>query len=78
MIYRGPSFLAVVRFSSTPTPSLPLPSANCLFFLVILCIAGPAYCWERGGGGGRGAESYDSKKTSSYLFIRPRASLHFI
>jgi len=42
--------------------SLPLPSANCLSFSVFLCLAGRAYCRERGGGGERGAKSYDCKK----------------
>jgi hypothetical protein len=27
-IYRGPGFLAVVSFGSSPTPSPPLPSVN--------------------------------------------------
>ncbi len=80
-LYRGQSFLAVVRFSSTPTPSLPLPSENCHFFLVILCIAGPAYCWERGEGEGVEPNHTTARKLiylSSYLFISLRASLHFI
>jgi hypothetical protein len=38
-IYRGPSFLAVVRFGSSP----PLPSASCPSFSVFLCVAGQAY-----------------------------------
>jgi hypothetical protein len=39
MIYKGPSFLAVVCFGSMPTPSSPLPSASCLSFSVFLCVA---------------------------------------
>jgi hypothetical protein len=49
----------------TPAPSPLLPSANCLSFSVFLCVAGPAYRREMGGGGGeggRGAESYERKK----------------
>ncbi len=51
-IYRGPSFLAVVWFGSTPAPFPPLLSANCLTFSVFNCVAGPAYWRERRGGGG--------------------------
>ncbi len=57
MIYRGPGFLAVVWFIPPP-----LPSANCLSFSVFLCLAGRAYYRERGGGGERGAKSYNRKK----------------
>ncbi len=46
--------------SHTPPP--PLPLANCLSFSVFLCLAGRAYCQERGGGGRRGAISYNRKK----------------
>ncbi len=48
IIYRGPNFLAVVWFGSTPAPSPPLPSANCLSCTVFLCVACPAYWRERG------------------------------
>jgi hypothetical protein len=50
MIYRGPSFLSVLCFGSTPAPSPPpLPTANCVSFSVFLCVAGPAYWPARGG-----------------------------
>ncbi len=49
MIYRGPGFLAVVWFGSTPIPYPPLPSTICLFFSVFLCFADRAYCRERWG-----------------------------
>jgi len=41
MIYRGPGFLVIVRFGSTPTTLL--RSASCLSFSVLLCVAGRAY-----------------------------------
>jgi hypothetical protein len=34
MIYRGPGFLAVARFGSSPNPFPPLPAATCLSFSV--------------------------------------------
>ncbi len=48
MIYRGPDFLAVVLFGSSPTLSPPRSSASCLSFLVFLYVAGRAYWRERG------------------------------
>jgi hypothetical protein len=48
MIYRGPGFLAVVWFGSTPTSFPPLPSPTCFSFSVLLCVASPAYWGERG------------------------------
>ncbi len=49
MIYRIPSFLAVVWFGSTPAPS-PLFRQQIVSFSVFLCVAGPAY-WREGGEG---------------------------
>ncbi len=60
-ILRGPGFLAVVWFRSTPAPLPILPSASCLSFSVFLCVAGPAD-WREMGEGGRGAESTAWKK----------------
>ncbi len=44
IIYRGPSFLVVLWFGSSPAPPPPIfhpfPSANCLSFLVFLCVWG--------------------------------------
>ncbi len=57
IIYRGPGFLKVVLFDSTP---ISLPSASCLAFSAFLCVAGPAY-W-RGRRGWQGAKSYDRNK----------------
>ncbi len=48
MIYRGPGFLAVVWFGSSPQPLTPLPSPSRLSFSVFLYIAGRAYWQERG------------------------------
>jgi hypothetical protein len=48
MIYRGPDFLATVWFGSSPSPPSP---ASCLSFSVFLCVAGPAYWWEKRGRG---------------------------
>jgi hypothetical protein len=62
MIYRAPSFLAVVWFGSSPTPfPIPFPSASCLSFSVFLCVAGRA-CW-RERGRARGAKSYDHRES---------------
>jgi hypothetical protein len=52
IIYRGPGFLVVVWFGSTPAPFLPpptpFPSATCLSCSVFLFVIGRAY-WGRGG-----------------------------
>ncbi len=48
-------------------PLSPLPSENCLSFSFFLCVAGPACWWERGGGGGLGAESYDRNEDWSSI-----------
>ncbi len=53
ILYRGPGFLAVVWYGSSPlhlTP--PHPSASCPSFSDFLCVAGRAY-WQECGGGGR-------------------------
>jgi hypothetical protein len=51
MIRRGPGFLAVVWFGSSPTPLYPPLSSPCfLCSSVFLCVAGRAYWRERGGG----------------------------
>jgi hypothetical protein len=60
MIYRGPGFLAVVWFTSWPTPSSPLPS--------VISTSDTQKDWKerqladgRGGEGGQqGTESYNS------------------
>ncbi len=51
MIYRGPGFLPIVLFGSSPTPFPPLRSASCLSFSVFLCVAGRAYWREKRGDG---------------------------
>jgi hypothetical protein len=55
MIYRGPGFLAVVWFGSTPTPSSPLSRQQVLSLPV--CDG-----WRDGEGMGRGAKSHDCEK----------------
>ncbi len=64
MIFRVPGLRSYD--SATPTPFPPLPSANCLSFSVFLCVAGRAYCRERGGGGvwawSQITKPYDHKK----------------
>jgi hypothetical protein len=67
MIYGGPGFLSVVGFSSSPSPSFPLPSASCLLFSVLLCVADLAYWREREGGGDVGAKPYDGEKAWSFI-----------
>ncbi len=65
IINRGPGILAVLWFGSLARPLLSrtLPSASCLSVLVFLCVVGSAYWRERGGGGGRGAESFDQQES---------------
>ncbi len=58
---RGPGFLAVEWFGSSPTPPPP-PSASCLSFSVFPCVASRAY-WRESGGCARSQ------------IIRPRESL---
>jgi hypothetical protein len=53
MIYRGPGFLAVVWFGSSP----PLPTSPVSNLFLFLSIAGRAFWRERGDG--REAKSYD-------------------
>jgi hypothetical protein len=56
------SCFRIIRLHALPPP--PLPLANCLFLSVFVYVGGPAFLTgERGGGGGRGAESYYRKKT---------------
>jgi hypothetical protein len=52
MPYRGPGFLAIVRFGSSPTSPASLPISICLS----LSVLGRAYLQE-GGGGGDGGEA---------------------
>ncbi len=62
MIHRGPGFLAVVWFGSSPTPLSPL-SRQLYLFLSLHVRCGRTYWRERGGGDGRGAKSYDRKNS---------------
>ncbi len=60
MIYRGPCFLAIICFGSTPTP-FPLSRQQLVSLCqVSSCVAGRAY-WREGEGGGR--HGADDKKT---------------
>jgi hypothetical protein len=65
MIYRGPGFLAVVWFSSSPIPFPPYPISS-LYLFISLPVLSPVELTGRrgggGGGGGRGAKSFDRKK----------------
>ncbi len=66
--------------ASSPPP--PLSSAKCLSFSVFLCVAGPTNQVTTGegkGGGARGAESYDRKKTWASInrSILSCAQFHF-
>ncbi len=69
VIYRGPGFLAVLWFGSSPTPfPLSFRSASCLSFSVFLCVADQA-CWRPTGERGRG--------WARSRIIRPQESLVF-
>ncbi len=63
IICRGPGFLAVVWFGSSPTLS-PLPSASCLSFSILLCVASRAYWRERGWSR---SQTYDGEKVWSSI-----------
>jgi hypothetical protein len=65
MIYRGPGFLAVVWLGSLPNPPPPLPSVSATGDTRSLRKREYLPTGEGGGGVGRGAESWDSKKTRS-------------
>ncbi len=63
IIYRGPSFLAFVRFGSSPTsfpPTSPVSKLS-LFLSLIVCRRSSLLTGE-GGRGGRGAKSYEHEK----------------
>jgi hypothetical protein len=62
MIYRGPYFLSVIWIQAHPVP--PFPSASCLSFSVILCVACRAYClmMRMGARRGGGSKSCDNEK----------------
>ncbi len=62
MIYRGPGFLAVIWFGSSPTDLPHLPSASCPSFSVFLhvCRRSSLLTWE--GGRGWEAKSNDREK----------------
>jgi hypothetical protein len=68
MIYRGPGFLAIEWFGSSPVPLPLLQSASCLSFSVFLYVAGRAYWRERRGSCGRGAKSYAREKTLPSMY----------
>ncbi len=65
MSSRGPGFLAIVLFGSSPSH----PSASCLSFSVFLCDALVELTDGRGGGrrGWGGAKSYDDEKAWSSI-----------
>jgi hypothetical protein len=57
MIIRGPGFLEVVWFGSSPSPS-----ASCLSFSVFLCVAGRVYWQQRGEGEGKEPNHMTARK----------------
>ncbi len=61
-IYRGPGFLAVVRFGSPPPP----PVRNFSLFLSLACMSS-LYWREKWGRGWEGDESYNDEKTWSSI-----------
>ncbi len=71
MIYRGPSFPAVVWFGSSPTALTPHPPVSklSLFLSLPVCRRSSLLKGEAGGRGGRGAESYDRENLALYLLF---------
>ncbi len=53
-MYRGPGFLAVVWFGSSPTLSPSPVSRLSLFLILPVCRRSSLYWWKRGGGGSWG------------------------
>jgi hypothetical protein len=64
IIYRGPSFLAVIWFGSSPIASrVPTPSRQyCKLDRWHTDCEWETICWRKGDEGGVGAKSYDGKK----------------
>jgi hypothetical protein len=64
MIYRGPSFLAVVRFGSLPASSRQQIVSLSRYF----CVSPPVILLtgKGEGGDGRGAKSYNRKKAWTF------------
>ncbi len=71
MIYRGPGSIAVVYDSAPPRPpSSPLSRQLVVFLFQFSCVSLVKLSDERGGwggGGGRGAKSYDREKALAPL-----------
>jgi hypothetical protein len=67
MIYRGPGFLAVVWFGSTPTPTSPVSKVDQRHTTQEDWERETIRWRERGKGGGRGAESCDRMKARSVI-----------
>ncbi len=63
MIYRGPGFLAVVLFGSSPTPFDPLPVSKLSLFLSI------SVCRRRLSYGGKGVGDEQNHKTARSLAL---------
>ncbi len=81
MIYRGPSFLAVAWFGSSPTPSPPSPVSKLSLFLSLpVCRRSSLLTGEEGTQGRRGKEPNQSACSSinhSKFSAVPYGTLHF-
>ncbi len=71
MIYRGPGFLAVLRFCSTPTPS-PLFRQQLVSLSQFFCVSPVELTEGSGGGEGMGA------KQKSYVLYKSFNALCFM
>jgi hypothetical protein len=68
MIYRGPGFLVVKSFGSSPTCSPYYPVSKVSIFLSLpVCRRSSIVTWDGGGGGG-GAKSCDRQKAWSSIY----------
>ncbi len=68
MIYRGPGFLVVKSFGSSPTCSPHYPVSKLSIFLSLpVCRRSSIVTWDGGGGGG-GAKSCDRQKAWSSIY----------
>jgi hypothetical protein len=79
MIYRGPDFLAVVRFGSSPSPIPSLSRQQDVSLSQSSCVSPVEFANGRGGGCLQGTKSYDRKTIkNSHLQVKFAQELTYI